>query len=126
MPGFGPMNDFGQSATWVTLLEPRGKQLNSFPGLDGIECLDMGDRGGRTVVSGVKFGASPADGGASIEAWFTTWLSLRDGVSRDLTDINGTSYSNVLLDQVVKVGRVRQSVYRFYFRQFELHFLHLG
>ena len=121
MASFGNVNLFGIAVTMSTADHPREKQINSYFGLSGLETLDGGSRGRVTSVGGVLAGASPL-ALAQAEATFRTYS---DGLTRNLVDSLGTTWSNVRLESFQPQGRVRQSPQGIFFRSYRAHFLHL-
>jgi hypothetical protein len=121
MASYGSVNIFGTAVTMSTADHPREKQVNSFFGLSGLETLDGGSRGRITDVKGLLFGPMHT----ALAAAESTFRSYNDGVTRNLIDTLGTSWSNVRLDSFQPIGRVRQSPFGFYFRAYRARFLHL-
>jgi hypothetical protein len=121
MPSYGGVNIFGLAVTMRTADNPRERQINSFFGIGGLETLDGGFRGRVTDVTGILVGNSAA-ALASAEALFR---SYNDGVARTLVDNSGTGWLSVRLESFQPVGRVKQSIYGYYFRPYRARFLHL-
>lgn len=54
---------FGDNVVMNTPGPDRDRQMNSYIGIDGVECLDFGSRGYRTTVTGRLVGFSPGEVG---------------------------------------------------------------
>ncbi len=121
MAAYGGVNLFGIAVTMSTADHPREKQINSYFGLSGLETLDGGSRGRVTSVGGVLVGRTPAEL-AQAEATFRTYS---DGLTRDLSDSLGTTWTNVRLESFQPLGRIRQSPQGMFFRSYRAQFLHL-
>ena len=91
---YGGLALFGVSMSARPQLERRGSQRNAFPGLNGVEHLDLGSRGATTVIEGTWFADSEAD----LAATLATWEALCDGVPRSFVDTLGRIWANVLLE----------------------------
>lgn len=61
MPVFNSLSFFGVVQTERSVNTPNDVQLNAFPGVNGLQSLNMGSRGGRTAVRGTLFGANAAE-----------------------------------------------------------------
>jgi hypothetical protein len=121
VPTYGGISIFGNSAIITTSIQPRERQVNGFFGLDGVESLDGGSRGGDTHAQGVLVGTG-AFGLAVAESLF---YGLADGQARDLVDTIGRTWPNVLLDVYKPTGRVRMTPGGVLFRSYEARFVHL-
>jgi hypothetical protein len=122
MPSFGGVNIFGSAVMMNTSVNPRRSQINAFFGVNGLEAIDGGSRGGSTVASGLLYGSS-ASALAASEALFR---SFDDGIARTLVDTFGASWAGVRLQSFQPWGRVKQSPYGYYFRPYQGRFLHLA
>ena len=102
---------------------PRADQKNAFPGVSGIESLDLGLRGRVTTVSG-RLGAASIPLLAAAEALFR---SYNDGRAYVLYDNCGTTWANVKLDRFAPQGRVQVGLFNgaLYSRRYEATFFHL-
>lgn len=105
-----------------TSANPNARQINTYPGANGLEVLDQGTRGGSTTVLGA-LGGTTAGGLAAAEA---TFRSLQvDGGAYTLVDTLGTGWGRVILIQFTPVGRVYPVVGGGYVRKYEMEFLHV-
>ena len=102
---------------------PNALQINAYPGADGLEVLDLGSRGGRTVVEGALLASSPGGLGAYEGAFRTL---QRDKVTSILVDTLGTAWSGVKLVLFAPTGRVVPLVGGGYARKYHAEFLHLS
>jgi hypothetical protein len=121
MPSFNGTNIFGVAVSITTVDNPRGNQLNSFPGINGLESLDQGLRGRFTDATGKLTGANAADL-ADAEALFR---SYNDGGGYVLVDSYGNSWGPVKLESFEPQGRIRRDVAGGFFRDYKARFLHL-
>lgn len=122
MASYDGVGIFGSAVSMTTSDYPRGAQVNSYFGVNGLESLDGGFRGRITRVQGVLHGQS-ALLLASAEGLFR---SYNDGLARVMVDNLGTAWSNVRLLSFQPQGRVRQSADGTYFRAYQAQFLHLA
>ncbi len=122
MPSFAGVNIFGLAVQMTTALNPRDRQLNAYPGLNGIEALDGGSRGLVTSVRGMLHGAG-ASGLAAVER---TFLGLFDGKAYPLVDTLGRVWPSVRLERYQPADRVGQDASGVHVRAYSAEFLHLG
>jgi hypothetical protein len=106
-----------------TYVLPKDRQLNAYPGVNGLESLDMGLRGGQTTARGVLGGTDLADL-ASVQGQFRALQA--DGGAYTLVDSNGTEWPDVILVMFRPTGK------RFLLagdagicQRYEMEFLHL-
>lgn len=102
---YGNLALFGDLATITPGSEDRARQLNSYPGVNGLECLDLGQRGAQSRVEGIWIFADLA----SFQATLLTWLALVDGVPRTLIDTKLMRWPNCLLNPYKLDGSARTS-----------------
>lgn len=93
--------DLGLVEEMSTSAAPKDLQANAYPGVDGLEILDMGARGGSTRVRGSLAGTSAADL-ASIHATLRGY-QVAGGLAT-LVDANGVSWTDVILVMFQPVG----------------------
>jgi hypothetical protein len=79
--------------------------MNAFPGVDGRESLDLGERGRIITASGLIVGATQGD----VASALAIFRSYKDGLAYVLTDQFGVSFSNVKLMRFQPSGRVGYS-----------------
>lgn len=120
---FNGSSIFGVVFSMATQDNPRSEQQNAFPGVSGVESLDLGKRGRVTAVSG-RLGASTIGGLATLEALFR---SYNDGLAYVLYDNCGTTWANVKLHRFAPEGRVQIGLLdgALYSRKYEATFTHL-
>jgi hypothetical protein len=105
-----------------TSANPNSRQVNAYPGADGLEVIDQGSRGGCTFVAGAIV-ASTAQNLASAEQ---TFRSLQvDGGAYVLRDDLGRYWPGVILVQFRPVGRIYLTANYFVTRRYEAEFLHV-
>ena len=101
---------------------PKGRQINTYPGANGLEVIDHGTRGGRTVCLG-------ALGGATTAVLASAEAALRgaqlDGGKYTLVDTLGISWTGVILANFQPVGRVNLLAGGGYGRKYQAEFLHV-
>lgn len=82
-------------------LRARRTQRNTYPGLNGIESIDLGDEGMETSVSGRLFGDTPSD----LTAALNVLRAYVDGNAYLFTDHTGYTWPNVQMVEVTTAGR---------------------
>jgi hypothetical protein len=112
--------------TMNTSPNPSGRQINAYPGANGLEVINHGSRGGRTAVSG----AIVAAGALGLAAALQTFRALlADGGAYVLLDNKGTAFPGVILERFTPVGRAMPTVGLFaganFTQRYEAEFLHL-
>jgi len=126
MPAYYAGLDLGFIFIMNTAASPNSRMLNAYPGANGLESVDLGSRGGHTLVEGGIVAAS-AGGLAAVEAAFRG-LQV-NGLASVLVDTLGTAWPEVILDQFVPIGPVRPVVANltgvYYCRHYRAEFLHL-
>ena len=88
-----------------TFPAPNARQINEYPGANGIEVIDMGSRGGRTTVVG-GLGSATAGGLATLIQGLRTLQVAGSG--NVLVDHFGVPWAGVILEQFAPVGRVQR------------------
>lgn len=121
MASFDGASIFGRAVTMTTVLAPRAEQRNEFFGIDGIEALDGGSRGGTTIVSGVLY---EADLATLVTAW-NAFLAKKDGLTHALVDTEGTTHPEAKLMSVEPKGPLRRDQGGKYLRAYTARFDHL-
>lgn len=94
VPHFNGYYIFGVDVVMATEDPPRDVQINSFPNVDGIEIIDFGSRGRRTVVTG-KLIAEDELALGNLENIFR---SYRDPYSYNLFTTEGLLWTDVQLE----------------------------
>lgn len=105
-----------------TAANPKARQVNAYPGANGLEVLDHGSRGGTTVVRGAvvapsTYALSAAEG--SLRA-----LQV-DGGAYTLQDTLGKYWPGVILVQYRPQGRVYLTAGNYLARKYDAEFLHV-
>lgn len=98
--GFG----LGHVKRMVTRVAPKARQINSYPGADGLEVLDHGTRGGTTIVEAL-FVASTTGGILTLKQGLRN-LQLA-GTGNTLITVDGESFTGVILDDFTPSGAIR-------------------
>jgi hypothetical protein len=93
--------DMGIVEEMNTFPNPRERQVNAYPGVNGTEPLDLGSRGGKTVARGVFAGSTPFDLASIQGAWYAVQFG---GGAYVLLDSKGVAWTNVILEFVRPVG----------------------
>jgi hypothetical protein len=117
---FGGSAIFGRAARSQTSAAERAKQVNEFFGLNGVEVLDGGARGGKTVVAGII-------AGAGVAAYQTAWsvaASYQDNQPRTLVVADG-SFPQVIMTSWLPAGEIQTSPGGIYYRRYRAEFQHL-
>ena len=95
MPSFNGEDIFGVATKMRRDTDQRDQQLNGFPGINGLESLDMGMRGRNTTVEGMLYGFDKYSLGQAI-LYFESYI---DGHAYVLVDKFGIAWANVKLEQ---------------------------
>jgi hypothetical protein len=114
--------DLGFIFEMVVAANPKGRQVNSYPGANGLEVLDHGSRGGTTIVIGAIVAPS-AQALASAEQQLRS-LQV-DGGAYTLRDDLGKYWPGVILIQYRPQGRVYLTVNNYLTRRYDCEFLHV-
>jgi hypothetical protein len=99
----------------------RALQKNAFPGLSGLESLDMGGRGRITNVTGRFVCATVEDLNAAI----LIFESYKDGNAYVLRDQFGNNWPYVLLEEFTPTGELNNVFGGGYTQQYSAKFEHL-
>lgn len=86
--------DLGIIEKCKTTLAPRARQVNAYNGVDGLEVIDLGGRGGETKLRGVLAGVDEADL-ESIKGAF--YAAQADGGAYTFVDNKDNDWENVIL-----------------------------
>lgn len=121
MPSFAGLNLFGIAVTMSTADNPRERQENSFPGLSGVESLDMGSRGRFTSVEGTLMGADAAELGQML----TLFRSFKDNRAYVLVDMFNDGWPYVMLDVFQPIPPVHSNADGRYWQKYRARFYHL-
>lgn len=113
--------DLGLVFEMNTSPAPNARQVNEYPGANGLEVIDMGSRGGRTTVFG-GLGATTSGGLATLIQGLRT-LQVA-GTANTLVDAFGVSWTGVILEQFAPVGRVHRGGPGFV-QKYQASFLHV-
>lgn len=89
---FGPLCHVTQSP------RPLDRQVDAYPGINGVTSLMMGSRGRSFLVRGILVSDSIFDLAAA-KAFLESYA---DGIGRTFVDTDGTSWPNVLLEGPVQ------------------------
>jgi hypothetical protein len=103
----------------------QARQINVYPGANGLEVINQGSRGKTTVAAGIAIGPSVA-GLAAVEQTFINLV--QDGGGYLLIDTLGRSWSPVILTKFQPHGRAKEVVgpygLVYYGRAYDAEFLH--
>jgi hypothetical protein len=121
MPTFNGVNIFGSCTKMARAVNPRGQQDNAYPGLSGVESLDLGLRGRFTAVQGRLTGVNAA-ALATAEILAESYV---DGRAYTLVDQYGTAWPHVKLQSFRPTGRIELFANQGYSRTYEMVFFHL-
>lgn len=123
-PSFGGVNFFGPCPVSNRAELPNARQVTGYPGVVGVEVLELGFRTAVTEFAGLWVAATPADLGA----FLTQMIALkRSGQMNVLVDTKGITSADAILDDWATEGESRWSpsdggwaiAYR-------MRFLHIG
>lgn len=88
-PSYGGFSIFGLAPRFVAEPAPLEIQETAYPGVNGVETLMLGGRGGVITVTGLIYGVNAA----AVTTWELLFHSYRDGVARALVDTSGYSWT---------------------------------
>lgn len=116
--------DLGMIEVMNTHVAPKGRQINAYPGVDGLEPLDMGNRGAETSVRGVFAAADLFSMGALLGGMYGLQA---DGGQYVLVDEYGTFWVDVILVDFRPIGPVYLTGDPNYgvVKRYEAEFLHV-
>lgn len=117
---YGGLAIFGQAVRSTTEIAPRAVQQNTFFGLNGVEELDGGGRGGETIVTGIISGT----GALGYQANWSAAAGLQDGVARQLATPDGT-FPLVILASWSPAGELTRTPAGVVQRKYRATFRHL-
>lgn len=115
--------DLGTVEECSTQPAPRERQVNAYPGVDGLEVLDLGARGGLTLVRGVIGGADLP----TLAAVRSDFYALQQaGTFGDFVDTLGAVWPNACLARFRPVGRVMPAAGGGFVQRYEAELFHSG
>lgn len=112
----------GEVLVMNTAQAPKQRQVNAYPGVDGLQLIDHGTRGAMTSVQGVLY-ATGKSGLSSLLDTFRGYQSA--GGKATLVDKLSKTWTNVILVQFAPVGPcypIQGGVQ--FCQQYEAQFLH--
>lgn len=94
--------DLGTVVEMTTVLSPKQRQVNAYPGINGLQLIDHGTRGATTRVRGILSGS----GRAGLSTVFDTFRGYQTaGGKATLVDVLGKSWTNVILVVFQPIGQ---------------------
>lgn len=120
MPSFAG-TDLGPFVSMQTEANPHELQINSYPGVNGLEVLTQGSRGGVTHVRGACYGETLSDLAAAEQQFRSLQANATWGT---LVDSTGTSWPEVLMVAYAPVGEIEWVPGYGYGREYLMEFLH--
>lgn len=112
--------DLGIVEVCNTVQAPKERQVNAYPGVDGLQLIDHGTRGAITQLRGV-LAASSRSGLATLLGTFRAYHAA--GGKATLVDTYGVSWTNVILVQFRPIANIYPVPGGFCTR-YEAEFLH--
>jgi len=122
MPAFYNGVSLGFVFEMQVMANPKGLQVNVYPGADGLEVIDQGSRGGTTTLRAALVAASPQALAAAEQSLRSLQVAGRAGT---LVDDLGRSWPGVILRQYRPQGRVCLAVNNYLARKYDAEFLHV-
>ena|SRR5579859_4727816 len=124
---FGGVDIFGPHIQIIPVQTPRMRQVNHYPGTEGLEVIDMGSMGGRSYATGVLI----APTGLALAAAESVFRAYEfNGGAFALVDTTGTVWFNVILEAFRPEGVIMPGADAFvgngYGRMYSAVFLHLS
>jgi hypothetical protein len=98
---FNGVSLFGYAIKMTNNVSDRSSQKNAYPGLAGVEHIDLGSRGRTTIVRGRLFASSVAN----LMAAKTLMESYHDGLPYSMYDTAGLLWTNCLMGPVKMIDR---------------------
>lgn len=126
--GFAALNSddvFGFVMKWANPPHPIARQLDEYPGVDGLQAVRVGARGGKSEVEGAWVGPDLA----TVQAFEALALQYQqDGGFYTLVDPYGVTWQNVALDVYRPDGKLWYvtSAGGGVARKYQMTLLHLG
>jgi hypothetical protein len=112
----------GPLCTTRTYGNPHARQVNEYPGVNGLEVLNLGSRGGTTEAEGLLYGDTLLD----LAAAFGTFIGyVRDGGAYTLEDSFGVSWDSVILVDFRPDGLAKLFTDGGFCRAYKAVFLHI-
>lgn len=115
--------DLGYIQSFTTAPNAHARQVTAYPGVNGLEILNLGSRGSTTSVSGAVSASSLANLSSALQ---TLGAYVSDGGAYTLVDNLGTTWTNVVMMGFTPVGKVFVSTPGIYTIRYEAQFLHIG
>ncbi|WP_435005155.1 hypothetical protein P12x_003049 [Tundrisphaera lichenicola] len=101
---------------------PKARQVNTYPGANGLEVIDHGSRGGATFVEGAIVASSAAGLASAVQ----TFRALQvDGGAYTLVDTLDTAWTGVILTRFQPVGRIYNTANNGLAQRYVAEFLHI-
>ncbi len=123
MPTWNGLNFFGPCPIFDHDDPPNIEQINHYPGVRGVERLDLGLGIATTLVRGILCGVNDADLGSVLVTIRQAKLS---GIAGTLVDTDNLTWPDAVLHTFRTVGRRTFSPGWGITREYEMTFLHTG
>jgi hypothetical protein len=98
------------------------RQINAYPGINGLEVLTLGSRGGRMAARGLLVAPSEPARAALFQVFRNYAL---DGGAYVLVDPDGTVWVDVILERFKPDGETRPGPGTYFSRPYVASFLHI-
>lgn len=95
MATYGGSDIFGTAVLVRAVQSPYMRQEQSYPGVTGVQSIQLGGRGGFLEATGIHYAASVS----ALNAIESSIYAMKDGVPRTLVDTQGRSWPYVILDE---------------------------
>ena len=122
-PTFNGAAIFGPAPSFSHDEPPNAQQINKYPGVIGVERLDLSPRESWTRVTGIFAGEYPEDLGPIFQQ---VRAIKRAGIIAPLVDTDNHTWSDAILFAFRTVGRSEYAPGWGWTREYEMTFLHLG
>lgn len=113
--------DLGVVEACNTSAAPKERQVNAYPGVNGLQLLDHGSRGGMTALRGHLIASSKANLATLVDTFRGYQLA---GGKASLVDTYGTTWTGVILTQFRPTGRFYAMPGGYFCQAYEAEFLH--
>ena len=119
MPSYAGF-DLGLVFEMNTVPAPKARQITGYPGVNGLQCRDLGSRGGYTTVAAALGASTPGGLGLLIQGLRSLQQAGGESI---LIDEFGVAWPSVILDQFAPTGRIYTGPAGF-FKKYEAIFFH--
>ena len=124
IPSYNSVNFFGPCPASVRIEPPNARQVNSYPGVAGVEVIELGQRTSATEFTGLWVADTPDD----LATFLMQMITIkRAGGFSTLVDTKGITSSDAILETFELTGETRWSPSeQGWAVPYRMRFLHIG